>query len=588
MDIEPTPKPYFINCHTHIFVGANIPPYIGKQFMPWPFYKLFTIPFILRLCKWWYLGKSSPAKLRYKWWYKKIQEYFCRYRSFINRNSFFSFIAALANFIIVYHAILFLILWAAGLSSSPATGFTGKIIEIANWLTAHKLFFHAPAWLRVIGILFSIVFIENGRKLAWFILKKFFSFLSMMPDKKTLEFLSRYINIGRFAYYKKQSRIFLKLKDQYPEGTGFVILPMDMEFMGAGKLSPEGSYGSQMKALADIKNNKRYKEVVFPFVAVDPRRTKVDDTIFFDWETGNSGEVILKDCFIKDYIETKKFSGFKIYPALGYYPFDETLLPLWKYAADHQLPILTHTIRGTIFYRGSKKKEWNYHPVLKQANGNGIQGKLLLPELKNVDFINNFTHPLNYLCLVEEKLLRIVVSGCAENVKKLFGYTNDATPLVHNLAHLKLCFGHFGGEDEWAKFFEHDRDDFTSKLVTSPQRGIEFVKDGDIANSWGTLEKIWKNVDWYSTIRSMMLQYPNLYADISYIIHDEHIFPLLKQTLANPTLRERVLYGTDFYVVRNHKSEKEMLADSQAVLTATELDYIGRRNGKKFLNLPLP
>src|SRR6185436_827568 len=67
------------------------------------------------------------------------------------------------------------------------------------------------------------------------------------------------------------------------------------------------------------------------------------------------------------FIEKKKFNGFKIYPALGYYPFDVQLLPLWKYAADHQIPILTHCIRGTIFYRGSKKTEWDYHPVYKQA-----------------------------------------------------------------------------------------------------------------------------------------------------------------------------------------------------------------------------
>ena len=39
------------------------------------------------------------------------------------------------------------------------------------------------------------------------------------------------------------------------------------------------------------------------------------------------------------------------------------------------------------------------------------------------------------------------------------------------------------------------------------------------------------------------------------------ILPLLRQTLRHPRLRKQVLFGTDFYVVRNHKSDKNMLAD---------------------------
>jgi hypothetical protein len=200
-----------------------------------------------------------------------------------------------------------------------------------------------------------------------------------------------------------------------------------------------------------------------------------------------------------------------------------------------------------------------------------------------VDFINNFTHPLNYLCLTEEKLLRILISKASKAVQELFGYTDDATPLLYNLSHLKLCFGHFGGDDEWQKFFENDRDNFTSQLMRKPEQGIVFIKEGSIDDSMFTLEQIWKHVDWYTIIRSMLLQYPNLYADISYIVHEPAIFPLLKQTLQNPVLQKKVLFGTDFYVVRNHKSEKEMLAYLQAALSEAELDAIARYNPIDFL-----
>ena len=83
-----------------------------------------------------------------------------------------------------------------------------------------------------------------------------------------------------------------------------------------------------------------------------------------------------------------------------------------------------------------------------------------------------------------------------------------------------------------------------------------------------------------------MLQYKNVYADISYILHDEVILPLLKQTLSNDGLKPKVLYGSDFYVVRNHKSDKAILADMRAGLTENEFDQIARYNPKTYLNLP--
>ena len=62
--------------------------------------------------------------------------------------------------------------------------------------------------------------------------------------------------------------------------------------------------------------------------------------------------------------------------------------------------------------------------------------------------------------------------------------------------------------------------------------------------------------------------------------------PLLKQTLQNPGLRGKVLYGTDFFVVRNHKSDKNMLADMMGGLAVEDFDVIARENPRKFLNFP--
>ena len=77
-----------------------------------------------------------------------------------------------------------------------------------------------------------------------------------MPDSKTLKFLSRYLNIIRFAGYKESSDIYSKLMNQYDHGTGFVVLPMDMHYMGAGKIKDKkGSFEFQMDELVKLKND---------------------------------------------------------------------------------------------------------------------------------------------------------------------------------------------------------------------------------------------------------------------------------------------------------------------------------------------
>jgi len=119
--------------------------------------------------------------------------------------------------------------------------------------------------------------------------------------------------------------------------------------------------------------------------------------------------------------------------------------------------------------------------------------------------------------------------------------------------------------------------------VQYPDKGIDFIN-----NSRDTLRRshdnLWHSADWYSIICSLMLQHDNVYADISYILHgDLEIMPLLRSTLQHEKLKTRVLYGTDFYVVRNHKSDKNMLADMRGGLLKHEFDQIARVNPLKFL-----
>jgi predicted TIM-barrel fold metal-dependent hydrolase len=584
-----------INAHSHIFTGDCVPPWLAKTILPWPLYFLVNTSFVVKLFRWWFASKKSPYNWQFTSKYKKVSRGLYQLRMNMTRYGILRLIKMVAGAFIFTGIFFGLYNWKLKTMLEENNIPTEWADNLQAWLTEHHLLIVTDSfWVKLILLIVLLLFFPTGKNLILFVLRRTTKFFKILPGKNTTEMIKRYITIIRFARYTRQRDIFAKLTAQYPAKTSIIVLPMDMEFMGSGK--PMKPYHDQMAELAKMK--EKHPEQIFPFVFVDPRRTTAGSKAFFDFEFA-AGKVMLKDCFIKDYIETKQFSGFKIYPALGYFPFDEALLPVWKYAADNGIPVMSHCIRGVIYYRGSKKKEWDFHPVFKQAMGRGDAGEgvdeedrttesgympMLLPQMKNVEFQEIFTHPLNYLCLLNETLLRQLVAKAGSRVKALFGYTDDDTPLLYNLNNLKICFAHFGGDDEWKRYFEMDRDTNGSQLVKNPNEGIRFLANEKGIPTPGKPEQLWKYADWYSIICSLMLQYPNVYGDISYILHsDAEILPLLKQTLQHETLQKRVLFGTDFYVVRNHKSDKNMLSDMRGGLSEEEFDIIARDNPREYL-----
>jgi hypothetical protein len=84
---------------------------------------------------------------------------------------------------------------------------------------------------------------------------------------------------------------------------------------------------------------------------------------------------------------------------------------------------------------------------------------------------------------------------------------------------------------------------------------------------------------------AIILQYNNVYGDISYILHNDKILPLLKATLRHEIkkLRERVLLELIFLLCENHKTEKQMLVDLMSGLDDKEFDLIARDNPERYL-----
>jgi len=179
------------------------------------------------------------------------------------------------------------------------------------------------------------------------------------------------------------------------------------------------------------------------------------------------------------------------------------------------------------------------------------------------------------------------VSTCSDSIQKLFGFTSLDTELKYNLNKLKICLAHFGGEEEWVKYLEGDRHYYSVDLIQDRGRGIDLnLLNPRGEYRWSSLANVRKNADWYSIICSMIIQHDNLYSDLSYILSKPRIYDLLDETLnsdLNPVLFERILFGTDFYMVRNHNSDKDLLSMITAQLSEQQFDQIARENPVGYL-----
>ncbi|MCP4141901.1 MAG: amidohydrolase family protein [Chloroflexi bacterium] len=193
-----------------------------------------------------------------------------------------------------------------------------------------------------------------------------------------------------------QGHVFDILRSYYPEGTKFVILSLDTEYMFSEKkrkkVDENNSFEKQLKDLVEIKNGTRYKgeQTAFPFIHADPRRPGIVEMV-------NRG------------IENSDYHGIKIYPPFGYLPngdhpdaykdkdkkFPEDLREIYRVAEEKGTPIVAHCtptgILGDPYYN-------KYHGI--------------------------FTDPDNYQILLDE------------------------------FPKLNLCLAHFGGNTAWSKYLE--------------------------------------------------------------------------------------------------------------------------------------
>jgi len=211
-------------------------------------------------------------------------------------------------------------------------------------------------------------------------------------DPKRQGALGRYAQIIETSYNKTQGEVFEIVRGFYPEGTRFVVLPMDMTKMNAGAV--ETGIDAQHSELAALRD--AYPDsTIIPFAAVDPRHEGIVETTI-------------------SLIEQQRFAGLKLYPPTGYHPYDRRLWPLYAYAEEHNLPVLSHCSRpASVQYRGDPTTEMRTDP---------ISGELL--NLDRHQLLTLFTAPEAY------------------------------RPLLEKHPNLRICLAHFGGAGDWARYLD--------------------------------------------------------------------------------------------------------------------------------------
>lgn len=286
----------------------------------------------------------------------------------------------------------------------------------------------------------------------------------------------RYAAFLKAAYRNSQESNLKQLMGYYPVGSKFIVLPMDMHYMGAGRIKKD--IDEQHRVLASLFKDEKYNDVIIPFAHIDPR---------------SPGSLERLDSLITN----DHFRGVKIYPPFGYKPDDNVLMTeIYPYMVKKNIPLMVHCSPGLVKAKWLSKKE-----------------------------AHALTDPDNYI-----------------NVMDTF-------------PELRICLGHFGGISEWRRHIDEPR---TSEKQTWLKKITYLIKCG---------------------------KYHNLYTDISYTIFNFHEnVPLLKILLENTVILDRVLFGSDFFMVESERySEKRFSIDLRFALGEGMFWKIANENPKKYL-----
>jgi hypothetical protein len=255
--------------------------------------------------------------------------------------------------------------------------------------------------------------------------------------------------------------------------------------------------------LATVAAVKKNPWTLIPMFHYDPRRWcnpsggEMDDD---QWVHGPWDEPF---SYIATNSNSGLFIGFKMYPPLGYKPFDERLRFLGAFYSkcmEQNIPILTHCSPGGMttheaeFYQERDEKTLSRKDK-KETEEQSPKRQLTYDPFKpDGYFFDEYVHPKNW------------------------------RPVLEKYPDLKICLAHFGG-DEWDKY--------------------RWGRDGKGMGS-----------DWVQEIISLTREFPNVYTDLACFDLEErsircNIRELFWQIYHNPDckhLQDKIMFGVDWYL----------------------------------------
>lgn len=343
--------------------------------------------------------------------------------------------------------------------------------------------------------------------------------IQLIARRSGSSLLERYIQFIQIGTQQSQNDVYGIMQNAYRSlkpDIRFVILTMNMDFM-----DPSHSYhlniNGQLKEIERLRLT--YPNHVFPFLGIDPRHLQGQQLV--NWA--------------KDYFDRGICFGLKLYPSLGFFPFDPALDQLYEWAETNEIPIMTHCTRSGVFYTG------RFSDVLTSSSPYRINSN----STSYVEIIERIK------LFQDSKLTRKDTKyGC-----NIFTHPQNYIPILEKYPKLKICFGHFGGSDEMLGE--------KSKVMS---QGLD-------------------QYNWHEFILNLIVNRPdfeNVYTDISYTLSELKIFNKLKSYFET-NAANKILFGTDFYMTAQENQEEAILRQSLDQLSNEQFRNIAAVNNNKYL-----
>jgi predicted TIM-barrel fold metal-dependent hydrolase len=321
----------------------------------------------------------------------------------------------------------------------------------------------------------------------------------IIPSKK--DTLSKYASFTR-SVNRTMLQNLNELKKLYPKNTSFAVLAINMHYMKAGKV--EKPFAKQMQELIGLKQAGEPILIYYHAVPDDPECMSLLDKY-------------------KDKIE-----GIKIYPLMGYFPYDKCMFEVYQICSDLNLPVISHTAPvNPTHYRD----ENDIHQRLENSV------ITLMPDTKTqAELCANFSHPLN-LRYTAKQFLKV-----------------------------NFCAAHLGGKDEIQKFIDNNEIDY---IIGKRRLGTKKLHD----------------LSWTYHILQACIDLPNFYTDTSFSISNPEYYNLISKLLDIPILQNKILFGSDYYMNKTVATQDAYYRNFKSAIGIFKFSKISRENLLKFYKI---